>query len=143
MVQGIIICLGMALAATWLTTIQHVISAPLMGLFLGIIIANCMLQKFLANSKAGAGFCSKRILRVGIIFAGGTLNFKGIALGASNLSSVLSTLYKFCFAMALVSVGYKIKIKDLFTKGVKPIVLGGLTWSTVSVATLVYAAVLR
>ena len=45
-------------------------------------------------------------------------------------------------AMALVGVGYKIKIKDLFTKGAKPIVLGGLTWATVAVVTLGYAVVL-
>lgn len=44
--------------------------------------------------------------------------------------------------MALVGVGYKIKIKDLFTKGAKPIVLGGLTWATVAVVTLGYAVVL-
>lgn len=70
------------------------------------------------------------------------VNFKGMALGTTNLSSLLSTLYKFCFAMALVGVGYKIKIKDLFTKGAKPIVLGGLTWATVAVVTLGYAVVL-
>ena len=352
MLIGIIVCFVMALAATWLAGIQHIIGAPLLGLFLGIILANCMPQKFLDQSKMGAGFCSKRILRVGIILAGGTLNFnaimkvgakalplvigaicisflaawlwgklmrvpgntrllvgggtsicggtavatlsavidaredetayamtsiflwdilaciiwpyvavalhfppdqygllggvaindvssvtaaaqsfntlmgdaafnaagvsggdlamivkltrvamlvvvavvmtighqfklqresrtsrtnasgksiaqnivgafpfyvlgflvlaiintlvnfKGMALGTTNLSSLLSTLYKFCFAMALVGVGYKIKIKDLFTKGAKPIVLGGLTWATVAVVTLGYAVVL-
>lgn len=347
MFLGIIVCFAMALAATWLASVQHIIGAPLLGLFLGIILANCMPKPFLERSQKGAGFSSKRILRVGIILAGGTLNFtaivkvgatalplvigailiaflaawvwgrlmgvpgntrllvgggtsicggtavatlsavidakedetayamtsiflwdilaciiwpyvavalsftpdqfgllggvaindvssvtaaaqsyntlmgdgafnaqgvsggdlamivkltrvamlvvvavvmtvihqvklqkgnkaqeaggssiarniigafpfyvlgflalavvntvvdfKGIALGSSNLSSLLSTLYKFCFAMALVGVGYKIKIKDLFTKGVKPIALGGLTWATVAVVTLAYA----
>ena len=78
MLIGIIVCFVMALAATWLAGIQHIIGAPLLGLFLGIILANCMPQKFLDQSKTGAGFCSKRILRVGIILAGGTLNFSAI-----------------------------------------------------------------
>ena len=78
MLTAIIDCILIALSATWLASIQHIIGAPLLGLFLGIILANCMPQKFLASSKAGAGFCSKRILRVGIFLAGGTLNFTAI-----------------------------------------------------------------
>ena len=70
------------------------------------------------------------------------VNFKGITVGGSNLNSLISTAYKFLFAMALVGVGYKIKIKDLFTKGVKPVLLGGLTWATVSAVVLVYAMIM-
>ena len=55
MLIGIIVCFVMALAATWLAGIQHIIGAPLLGLFLGIILANCMPQKFLDQSKTGAG----------------------------------------------------------------------------------------
>ena len=71
MLIGIIVCFVMALAATWLAGIQHIIGAPLLGLFLGIILANCMPQKFLDQSKMGAGFCSKRILRVGCLILAG------------------------------------------------------------------------
>jgi uncharacterized membrane protein YadS len=39
-------------------------------------------------------------------------------------------------------VGCKIKVRDLFTKGVRPVILGGLTWAAVSAATLIYAALL-
>ncbi len=347
---GIIVCLIMAIIATWLASLQHIIGAPLLGLFLGIILANIMPESFLKASQKGAAFSSKRILRIGIILAGGTLNFTAIinvgtkalpliigaiiisfgaawlwgrvmkipgntrllvgggtsicggtavatlsaileakedetayamtsiflwdilaciiwpyvavvlnftpdqygllggvaindvssvtaaaqsfnslmgsaaynAAGVSggdlamivkltrvamlvvvaiimtvahqvslqkgiktksdqghsavikniigafpfyvlgflalavvnsifefksfeilstNLSSLMSTTYKFCFAMALVGVGYKIKLKDLFTKGIKPIALGGATWMTVAVVTLVYAIV--
>jgi uncharacterized integral membrane protein (TIGR00698 family) len=70
------------------------------------------------------------------------VNFKGISLGGTNLNSLISTVYKFFFAMALVGVGYKIKIRDLFTKGVKPILLGGMTWAVVSLVALAYALLL-
>ena len=93
MLIGIIVCFVMALAATWLAGIQHIIGAPLLGLFLGIILANCMPQKFLDQSKMGAGFCSKRILRVGIILAGGTLNFNAIMkVGAKALPLVIGAI---------------------------------------------------
>lgn len=46
---------------------------------------------------------------------------------------------KFLITMALVGVGYKIKLKDIFSKGLKPIFLGGLTWLAVAVSTLIFA----
>jgi uncharacterized integral membrane protein (TIGR00698 family) len=46
--------------------------------------------------------------------------------------------YKFLVTTALVGVGYKINIKDLFTKGVKPMILGGVTWVTVAIVAMAY-----
>lgn len=46
--------------------------------------------------------------------------------------------YKFLVTTALVGVGYKINIKDLFTKGIKPIILGGFTWLAVATISMIY-----
>lgn len=50
--------------------------------------------------------------------------------------------YKFLVTAALVGVGYKINIKDLFTKGVKPIILGGCTWAAVATMSMIYIFVI-
>jgi uncharacterized integral membrane protein (TIGR00698 family) len=70
------------------------------------------------------------------------VNFKSIAVGGTTLGGLMTPAYKYLFTVALVGVGCKIKLRDLFTKGVRPVILGGLTWVAVSAATLIYAAVL-
>lgn len=49
--------------------------------------------------------------------------------------------YKFFVTVALVGVGFKIKFKDLFTKGVKPIILGGCTWLAVAASSMIFVYV--
>jgi len=41
----------------------------------------------------------------------------------------------------LVAVGFKMKIKDLFTKGYKTLLLGGCTWLIVALSTLTFVNV--
>ena len=69
------------------------------------------------------------------------LDFSGVALLGSNLSSLLSKGGKYLIAVALVGVGYKIKLRDLFTKGAKPVLLGGCTWLAVAMSTLAYVLI--
>ncbi|PKK39467.1 putative membrane protein YeiH [Clostridiaceae bacterium JG1575] len=45
-----------------------------------------------------------------------------------DYAKLISTAYKFFITAALAGVGFKIKFHDLFTKGLKPILLGGITW---------------
>lgn len=51
----------------------------------------------------------------------------------------LSKLGKYLFAAALAGVGFKIKFKDVFSKGLKPIALGGITWLCVAIASYAFA----
>ena len=53
--------------------------------------------------------------------------------------SLLGKLGKYLFAAALAGVGFKIKFKDVFSKGLKPIALGGITWLAVAVASYTFA----
>lgn len=51
---------------------------------------------------------------------------------------VLGKLGKYLFAAALAGVGFKIKFKDVFSKGVKPIALGGITWLCVAASSMIF-----
>lgn len=51
----------------------------------------------------------------------------------------LSKLGKYLFAAALAGVGFKIKFKDVFSKGLKPIALGGITWLCVAITSYAFA----
>ena len=46
--------------------------------------------------------------------------------------------YKFFVTIALSGVGFKIKFKELFTKGLKPI--GGCTWLALFLSSLTFAS---
>ena len=48
--------------------------------------------------------------------------------------------YKFFVTIALSGVGFKIKFKELFTKGLKPIALGGCTWLALFLSSLTFAS---
>lgn len=51
---------------------------------------------------------------------------------------LLGTASKFLFASALAGVGFKIKFKDVFSKGAKPIALGGITWACVAISSFLF-----
>ena len=40
MFLGIVICCGLGLCATWLGGVQHVVGAPVIGMFLGMLLSN-------------------------------------------------------------------------------------------------------
>ena len=67
MFLGIVICCGLGLCATWLGGVQHVVGAPVIGMFLGMLLSNLAGATITARFKAGAAFASKTILRLGII----------------------------------------------------------------------------
>lgn len=50
---GIVICLLLGAAATWLGGLQHIIGAPMIGMFLGIILANALGQVVASKAKKG------------------------------------------------------------------------------------------
>ena len=60
----------------------------------------------------------------------------------TTLAAVLKKANKFLITVALVGVGCKINLRDMFTKGIKPVLLGGCTWLAVAVVTLFYVLVL-
>ncbi|GFI08706.1 hypothetical protein IMSAGC007_01157 [Lachnospiraceae bacterium] len=67
----------------------------------------------------------------------GVFEFQVLSLDMSA-AKLLGKLAKFLFASALAGVGFKIKFKDVFSKGVKPIALGGITWACVAASSLAF-----
>jgi uncharacterized integral membrane protein (TIGR00698 family) len=47
--------------------------------------------------------------------------------------------YRFFVAIALGGIGLKIKFRDILTKGIKPILLGGCTWLALFVSSILYS----
>ena len=66
------------------------------------------------------------------------LNTVGLFSNIDGLSSLFKTGCKFFITAALVGVGFKIQFKDLFTKGIKPIILGGCTWLAVAASSMLF-----
>lgn len=99
MVTGLIICLAAAFLSTWLGGLQHFVGAPMIGLFLGIIIANILPNAWLERMKKGFGFSSKYLLKLGIILAGGTLSFKAV-LGV-GLSALPLIIFNICLSFLI------------------------------------------
>lgn len=54
------------------------------------------------------------------------------------LSDFIGVIAKFLFASALAGVGFKIKLSEVFSKGSKPILLGGITWLSVCLSSLLF-----
>lgn len=66
------------------------------------------------------------------------VDFSSVSLLGTTLADLLKTANKYLITVALVGVGCKISLRDLFTKGYKPVLLGGCTWLAVAVVTLSY-----
>ncbi len=65
----------------------------------------------------------------------GVFNF---SIGSMTAGKLLGKIAKFLFASALAGVGFKIKFKDVFSKGIKPIALGGITWLCVAASSMIF-----
>lgn len=52
---------------------------------------------------------------------------------------LLGKLGKYLFAAALAGVGFKIRFSEVFSKGLKPIALGGITWAAVAASSFLFA----
>lgn len=71
----------------------------------------------------------------------GVFNFAVPVYGKA--SKLLGKLSKYLFSAALAGVGFKIKFRDVFSRGSKPILLGGVTWLCVCVFSLIYVVIFR
>lgn len=74
-----------------------------------------------------------------VIMAGlNTVGVFGFAVAGKTAGKWLGQIAKFLFASALAGVGFKIKFADVFSKGVKPIALGGITWLCVAASSMIF-----
>ncbi len=86
---AIIVCIGIAVVATFLGEVQSIIGAPMLGLIIGMIIVNTI-PSISSEFKAGTSWTGKKFLNLGIVLTGATLSFNQIlGLGAKAMPLLL------------------------------------------------------
>ena len=114
-----------------------------MLIFVAIVWTILMAKDAKKNGEAGAGDSIFAVVQKTfpmfilwfVVMAG--LNTIGAFSGVGL--SLMKKASKFLFAAALAGVGFKIKFKDVFSKGLKPIALGGITWACVAISSYLFA----
>jgi len=96
---GLLICFFFSILATWLGGLQHWIGAPILGLLLGAVFSNLLPGDRKAHFADGMNFSAKKLLKVGIVLAGGTLSFQAV-LGV-GLSSLPIIIFNICLSFAV------------------------------------------
>ena len=131
MILGIGVCVGFAVVATFFGGMQHIIGAPMIGLFLGAIAGN--IKPATGEFKKGTTFASKKFLMYGIILAGATLDFNVVIKAGStaiplvSINLILSFLTAFTVGKLL---GVTENVKKLVGSGTA--ICGGTAIATVS-----------
>lgn len=109
-------------------------------IFTIITVKNEAKENATGTQKANIGKTVMKVFPWFIVgfLAMAVLNTVGLFDMVDGLPKLFKTGYKFFIAVALAGVGFKIQFKDLFTKGIKPIILGGCTWLAVAASSLTF-----
>ena len=109
-ISAIILCIVIAIGATFLGGLQNYIGAPMIGLFIGMLICN-LIPSLDKDFKSGTSFAGKKFLNWGIILAGATLNFKEVVgYGAKALPLII---FNMCLSFSVAFfIGRKLKVSD-------------------------------
>lgn len=102
-IPGLLLIVLFAAVATALSTLpffQHLSLSPLVvGILIGILFANTLGRYLPEEWRSGLKFCSKRILRIGIIFFGFRLTLADVA--QVGLSAVALDIFIVCSTIGL------------------------------------------
>ena len=102
-IPGLLLIVLFAAVATALSTLpffQHLSLSPLVvGILIGIVFANTLGRYLPEGWRSGLKFCSKRILRIGIIFFGFRLTLADVA--QVGLSAVALDIFIVCSTIGL------------------------------------------
>ena len=133
MMTGIVICMAAGLLAMWLGALQQILGAPIIGLFLGIIISNAAPKPLISKMSGGCSFCAKYFLRIGIILVGGTLSFNAIIeTGRSALPYILFSMSAAFIVAFFLSRRMKVSAKTGVLIGGGTAVCGGTAIAALS-----------
>lgn len=125
------VCLVLAIVATFLGGLQAIVSAPVIGLLFGMILANIKTPE--CDYKAGTVFAAKKFLMFGIVLAGATLNFKEVVgVGAKALPLII---FNICLSFGIAylvgsKLGLTTNTKTLVGAGTA--ICGGTAIATIS-----------
>lgn len=131
MLMGLGVCLILAYISTFLGGLQHIVGAPMIGLFLGAVVGNIKPAK--GDYKKGTTYASKKFLKFGIILAGATLNFNAIIQTGGSAIPLIITNICMSFVTALFvgkMLGVSLNTRRLVGSGTA--ICGGTAIATVS-----------
>ena len=131
MLMGLGVCVILASISTFLENLQHIVGAPMIGLFLGALLGNIKPAK--GDYKKGTTYAAKKLLKFGIILAGATLNFNAIIQTGGNALPLIITNICISFLTALLvgkALGVSINTRRLVGSGTA--ICGGTAIATVS-----------
>ena len=133
MITGLCVVLASAIAATYFGSLQHFVGAPMLGLFLGILISNILPADALGKMKPGMAFSTKYLLKTGIILAGGTMSFKSImGIGLSALPLIVFNICLAFLVAYLVGKAMKVSANTRTLVGGGTAICGGTAIATLS-----------
>ncbi len=90
-VPGLLLCLAIAAAAVGLGHLLPIVGAPVLGILLGIAVANVL--KLPRATGPGTKLCSRRVLQSAIVILGGSLSLTQVVkTGGDSLAVMLITL---------------------------------------------------
>ncbi len=105
-----------------------------------------------AREGAGAGEAGRRVsfwaslpkfIPIFLIMIVANTALGGLASGAPvyelAVQPLFTNAYKFMVTVALTAIGFKINFRELFTRGLRPIALGGCTWLAVFASSLLFS----
>lgn len=91
-----------------------------------------------ANILMGKSFKKSFPMFIFVFLIMALLNTIGLFNILPDNGKIFGPAYKFFITVALAGVGFKIQFKNLFTKGIKPIIAGGLTWIVVATSSMIF-----
>lgn len=110
---------------------------------LPLIVFNILLSfavAILAGRKLGVTENTSVLVGGGTCICGGTaIATLSRIIKAKEEEIAFAMAAIFLFDTALAGVGFKIKFRDVFSKGLKPIALGGITWLCVALSAYAFA----
>lgn len=90
------------------------------------------------NMSVGQSFKKSFPVFILVFLIMALLNTLGLFNILPDKGAIFGPAYKFFITVALAGVGFKIQFKDLITKGIKPIIVGGLTWLAVATSSMIF-----
>lgn len=130
--QALLLCLFIAVVATLLSKVQHYIGAPMIGLLVGMLVVN-LCPNIGGDFKKGTAFVGKRYLSLGIILAGGTLNFVDVMEATKALPLIIFNLcLSFLVAYLVGTKVLKLSNNTAYLVGGGTAICGGTAIATLS-----------
>ena len=88
---GLMLCLSLALVASWLATFLPVVGAPVLGMLLGMLLSPWVQKRALFTP--GLRFSSKKLLQLAVILLGFSLNLGQVfTVGLQSLPVILASV---------------------------------------------------